>query len=299
MKYCVLFISIILAASCASAEPRKKTTFHVTDAEIGVALTNAQVTVYNKGWDTKKVDENGICVFEGFSSPSKSMGWAGHTELDGYYKNSSKVRYTEVNRILNRWEPWNSIVEVKLRKIKKPLPMVAKRIESLDILEWNKPVGFDLEKADWIAPHGKGHRSDFYVNMYRRFEHSGDFDAVATITFPNDGDGIQLYRVPAAYTSSSYKFPYEAPTDAYQSKFVLECHATLRETKASFDRKTDRYIFRVRTEKDKEGNIISACYGRIGGIEIGWGDVLDFSYYFNPVPNECSLEYNGENLLKK
>jgi hypothetical protein len=32
---------------------------------------------------------------------------------------------------------------------------------------------------------------------------------------------------------------------------------------------------------------------------VGWGDVLDLNYHFNPVPNERSLEYSGENLLEK
>ncbi|QBG49017.1 hypothetical protein EGM51_17015 [Verrucomicrobia bacterium S94] len=59
------------------------------------------------------------------------------------------------------------------------------------------------------------------------------------------------------------------------------------------------YIFRVRTQVDDEGNITSACYGKISGpFGLGWADWVNWVYWFNPVPNERSLEWNGVNLLK-
>jgi len=300
MKNCCLVIIAVLMAGCVMAEPRKKITFHVMDEESGVPLTNAQVTVFNKGWHVRQVDANGHCTFEGSSAVGKSFGWTGHTELEGYYKDSSGLEYSKLNHVLNRWEPWNPTIEVKLRQKKNPVPMVVKRVESLKILVWDKAIGFDLESGDWVAPHGKGTRIDFFVDMHRRFNHSSDFDAVANITFPNEGDGIQLYKMPDEYKSSSFKFPYEAPVGNYQDKLVLERHATLRTTKCSFDPKKDKYIFRVRTKKDEDGNVVSACYGRIDRrIEIGWGEVFDFGYHFNPIPNERSLEYSGKDLLKK
>ena len=60
------------------------------------------------------------------------------------------------------------------------------------------------------------------------------------------------------------------------------------------------YLIRTRTQVDEDGNITSACYGYFQG-EISFipkGE-FKFGYWFNPVPNERSLEYSGENLLKK
>lgn len=296
MKQNFLLFVALLGSGCVMAEPRMKVTFHITDAETKDVLTNAQVMVYNNGWETKKVDMGGFCTFEG---RGLSMGWKGHSKLDGYYNDSSGVTFTKWNRVLNRREPWDPTIEVKMRPIKNPVSMVQKRVESLKIPAWDEQLGFDLEKADWTAPYGKGIQADFFVNMSRRFEHSSDYDAVATITFPNEGDGIQLYTMLEEFQTSSYKFPYEAPVDGYKNTYVFERHATLRETKCTFNPEKDMYIFRARTKKDKDGNIVSANYGRMGRIEIGWGEVFDTSYWFNPVPNERSLEYSGKNLLKK
>ncbi len=311
MKKNRLLTLILFAASISMAMggvPQAKMTVKVIDSETGKPVSNATVRtrfLVKSHWNEadeyleqkQQLKEKGFCILQG---EDDSFGHGGGVTGNGYYKSSFKVPYTGKNKVLNRWEPWNPMIEVKMRKIKNPVPMVHKKIKSLDISVWDKPIGFDLEKGDWVAPHGKGICSDFFVSMYRRFKNPSDFDAVAKITFFNNEDGVQLYKIPKDFQLSNYKFPYKAPRQNYQKELVLERHATAVTTKTSFDPATDMYLFRVRTQKDASGKIISACYGRIDQrIEIGWGDVLDFEYHFNPVPNECSLEYNGENLLKK
>jgi len=311
MKRIELIVMIMFVTSTVLAMgniPQTKMTTKVIDAETKLPVSNAIVRtrfLVKEHWNKadeyteleKSTDGSGACVLEG---EDMSPGQSGRVIFEGFYTSHFKIAYTGKNRVLNRWEPWNPTVEVKLRPKKSPVPMIVKRIESLKIPAWNEPLGFDLEVGDWVDPHGKGERADFFVNMSRRFEHSSDYDAVASITFPNDGDGIQLYSIPEEFRSSSYQFPYEAPTDGYKDTLVLERHATLRETKCSFNPDRDMYIFRIRTKKDEAGNITSTCYGRIDRrIEIGWGEVFDFEYHFNPVPNERSLEWNGENLRKK
>ena len=292
MKY-LLNLIIMLNAGCvmAGSPPKQKVTFHVTDVETSKVLTNATVTVFNDTWETKKVDLNGFCTFTG---KGISFGWKGTGKHVGYYDDMSGVTYKKLNKILNRWEPWNATVEIKLRPIKNPVPMVHKRIESLKIPVWNKLIGFDLELGDWVAPYGKGKKTDLFVNMHRRFVNSSDYDAIGKISFPNKEDGIQLYKIQKKYDKSVFKFPYIAPTNGYQNILTLERHATLRKTICSFDPKKDLYIFRIRTQIDKKGNITSACYGRITKrIEIAWGDVFDFEYLFNTNSTSRSLEWIG------
>ncbi len=279
-------------------------TLHIRDAETGNPLDKVEVkTQFRLDAKERLVTEarhtgtNGVYVVEG---PIDHVSISSGLEMEGYYWQTAQLNFKKRNSVLNRWEPWNPTIEVKVRPKKNPVPMVKKRIESLKIPVWDKSVGFDLGVGDWVAPCGKGIHSDFFVDMHRRFEHSSDYDAVAKITFPNDGDGIQLYKVPEDFQTSSFKFPYEAPSDNFQERLILERHATLRATKCSFNPEKDMYIFRVRTQKDEDGEIVSACYGRIDRrIEIGWGEVFDFGYHFNLVPNERSLEWNGVNLLKK
>jgi hypothetical protein len=303
MKTLVCLLMGMLGSSCALAQPAaSKFTVRVLDAETGLPVTNAVVeSTFELDYDPwgnrpdkvderkETVDKNGEVTFTGNTI---QRGGGGRVFADGYYWGGGGVEYTGKNIALNRWEPWNPTIEVKMRPIKNPQPLIQKRIESLKIPAWDKPLGFDMEQGDWVAPYGKGRQSDFFVNMSRRFEHSSDYDAVGTISFPNDGDGIQLYTMPEEFRNSAYKFPYEALLEGYQDRLVLERHATLRETKCSFDPKTDKYIFRVRTKKDDDGSIVSANYGCMGRIEIGWGEVFDASYWFNPDPQSRSLESN-------
>jgi len=299
-----------LSSGCVSGDPAaSKFTVRVIDAETGLPVTNAMVqTIFEHQYDSwgnkpsivdrrnDPVDSNGEVVFEGRCIHG---GAGGAASAEDYYS-AHEGRSSKKNILLNRWEPWNPTIEVKMRPKKNPVPMIVKRIESLKIPAWDQPVGFDLEKADWVEPHGKGTQADFFVNMHRRFEHSSDYDAIARITFPNEGDGIQLYEIPEEFKNSSYQFPYEAPMEGFQDTLVLERHATLRKTECSFNPDKDMYMFRVRTKMDEQGKLVSACYGRVDRrIEIGWGEVFDFEYHFNPVLNERSLEWNGENLLKK
>jgi len=43
-----------------------------------------------------------------------------------------------------------------------------------------------------------------------------------------------------------------------------------------------KYLFRVRTVTDKDGNIIAAKYGKINGEINVWPGKIKFFYYFNP-----------------
>lgn len=310
MKLNIIFLGLIVLhplIGCASS-PSAKVTLDVVDQKTGLALSNASARtsfLLNSSWSQPEQYQEVEEVTDGIGKCTLTGNDLDHyfnvrVFADGYYESQVRVESTKINRVLNRWEPWNPTIEVKMRPKKNPVPMIVKRIESLKIPAWDQPVGFDLEKADWVEPHGKGTQADFFVNMHRRFEHSSDYDAIARITFPNDGDGIQLYEIPEEFKNSSYQFPYEAPMEGFQDILVLERHATLRKTECSFNPDKDMYMFRVRTKMDEQGKLVSACYGRVDRrIEIGWGEVFDFEYHFNPVLNERSLEWNGENLLKK
>ncbi|QBG49015.1 hypothetical protein EGM51_17005 [Verrucomicrobia bacterium S94] len=302
MRWLGLFLILLLNSGCVLANPAKtKFTVRVLNAETDEIITNAAVLCHftqkrdpwgngtGKSTRVKQVvDANGETTIE---NKTIQKGTGATAFADGFYTDSAGLKFTGKNTALNRWEPWNPTIEVKMRPKKNPVPMINKRVESSKIPVWEKDLGFDLEKGDWVDPYGIGTQSDFFVNMVRRFEHSGDYDAVATIRFPNEGDGIQRYEVPDEFQSSSFKFPYKAPLDGYQDKLILERHATLRKTECNFNPKTDLYIFRVRTELDADGNVVSACYGRTTGrIEIGWGEVFDFSYFFNTNSQSRSLE---------
>ena len=61
------------------------------------------------------------------------------------------------------------------------------------------------------------------------------------------------------------------------------------------------FAFRTRVKLDKNGDIKEANYGKIyGPINYGNGvRKIQFTYYFNPTPNDRNLEFNPKaNLFK-
>jgi len=158
-----------------------------------------------------------------------------------------------------------------------------------------------LELCDWVAPYGKGRNSDFIFKATRDENEVGVFSGY-TLTFINPADGIQEFVPPSKISSSEFVFPYLAPEKGYEkslTKHKKNPHYAAIEQDYK-DNANVNYIFRVRTKTDAEGQIISACYGRIKGELTMSGKLgLQYEYWFNPVPNERSLEWNGENLLRK
>jgi hypothetical protein len=167
--------------------------------------------------------------------------------------------------------------------------MVYKCVDREDIPEWDEPVGFDFEVSDWVAPYGKGKQKDIIFCVSKK----GYQGAECHISFSNELDGIQPY-VPMKKLQSEFIFPYLAPTNGYlPTLFKEKWYASAAddpETNAKEDGDIN-YIFRVRTQVDESGNIISANYGRIRGeIRISSHGRLYFQYWFNPNPHSRSLE---------
>lgn len=312
MKAFLLLLVGVLGSGCVLAEPAaSKFTVRVIDVETGLPVTNAMVqSIFEHQYDPwgnkpsivdrrkEPVDLNGEVVFKG----KCIHGGAGGTVFaEGYYS-SHAGKSLDKNLVLNRWEPWNPMVEVKMRPKKNPVPMLHKSIQREDIPAWDEPVGFDLEIGDWVAPHGKGGKCDFVFTASKVTEPKDGIQYA--IVFSNSLDGLVEY-VPPEGMHSSYIFPYKAPVSGYISTFSryrLLKYPVLPNYPANNlkEGKDINYIFRVRTEANDEGEITSANYGRIKGeIRVSSKGEAYFSYYFNPDPQSRSLECNGVNLLKK
>ena len=294
MKYLFLTLTLLLNAGCVMAsEPQVKVTFHVTDAETSETLTNAMVKVFNDKWEIKPVDSNGFCSFKG---QGLTLGWTGHATLDGYYKTSAGAKYIKLNSILNRMEPWNPTVEVRMRKIKNPVAMTHRSIQknAFKVPGYNQQLGYDLERDAFVAPHGSGVNTDLYFNFKRQFENPRSYKVSCEITFPNKYDGIQECFFQR--NQFNFQWPYLAPTNNYKPSLIWESiRSNAKPAVHNFDEKSVNYIFRIRTQIDEDGDIISAYYGKIeGAFGLGWADWVNWVYWFNPVANERSLEWIGE-----
>ena len=282
--------------------PASKFTVHITNRETGFPVTNAIVkTEFEHKYDPwdgdnivdhkkERVDTNGMVMFFG-QDIGGSFGAT--VRAEGYYQDWAGLEHREKNLVLNRWEPWDPTFEIKMRPKKNPVPMIKKYLENKPIPVFDQSVGFDLETFNWIAPYGKGKISDFIFSA--TFVTQPKEGIQYSLRFSNELDGLQEY-VPPENLSSEYIFPYDAPTNGYVAEFNryrLLKYPVLPDYPANNlkDDKNINYIFRVRTEVDDDGNIVSAHYGRIRWeIRATMKGGLYFSYWFNPEPNNRSLE---------
>jgi hypothetical protein len=233
-------------------------------------------------------DTNGI--FSLSHSVEESLAEVGfQADKTGYYSIS-------VDRSLGPdYDPakWTFTQTMVLKKVGKPIGMYAKKYAmALKLPEYGKPIAYDLEIGDWVGPYGKGVKKDI-IFQKEYFDKGADgYYSKVTVHFPKEGDGIQVYTVPDAEKGSGLRSPHEAPLDGYQPEATREVSA-LRGQPSKFEYDPKRiYLFRVRTVKDHEGNIVSAHYGKI------YGDFMQFSYYLNPTPNDRNIEFDPkQNLL--
>ena len=236
----------------------------------------------------------------GKESPS-AFGVLDYSAVDvpGYYNAGGKYRFT--NAVSGKWQPWNPTVEVVVKPILNPIPMYAINI-NLDIPVKDKPVGFDLEASDWVAPYGKGTVSDFIFSVSEKIpfvNYSQPYDVTWALSFSNKGDGIQSVLVPQN-VGSALRLPRVAPKASYQATLVQELSLNGNKRLNGADGENQNYFYRVRTVLDEQGNVKSALYGKIAGTLQCWGDSkIHMIYYLNPTPNDRNMEFDPKKNLFK
>ena len=122
---------------------------------------------------------------------------------------------------------------------------------------------------------------------------ANDFDYKLVVSFPNPGDGIQRFEVPALNLTSALRSPHTAPEDGYKAEWVKTTSRRPGEREKYQNDDSLNFFFRVRTVLDEKGNVKSAHYGKI------YGDFMNFRYFLNPTPNSRNVEFDpSKNLLK-
>ena len=285
-----------------------RVTIHVV-GEDGLPIDNAKASIQftvatpGGGLGNGKVlnvegltDTNGICVMTG-NGDDASVGAA--VLKEGYYGSDGYgIEFT--GSLLGRWQPWNPTIEVVLQKQGVQVPMYARKTGDLKIPATNQPIGFDLTKGDWVAPYGKGETGDFLFrfddDLKIKNEQHHFYDATWTISFSNEGDGIQ----PAISSSHGLRLPRQAPSDGYEPMLVKRIYRLEGRATYSDFREDQNYFFRVRTKKNDKGQIVSALYGKIyGDIRVGQDGYMRFTYYLNPEPNSRNMEFDPrQNLFR-
>ena len=293
----------------------------VDDHEIPVS--NATVSaVLNPSWNARKyttiskeTETNGIAILEG-TTIFPYIG--GSVNKDGYYQSGYKLRFGDSSLHDNGgesskeyydskvkdgcWLPWNPTIPVVLREIRNPMPMYVKKVALS--LPNGAFAGFDCEIGDFVEPYGKGKIADFNIRVaiggtpYKKTTKTISISAVD----PEGGFSVLKHHL-----HSVFKSEYLAPEAGYSTNMIATSTYDMQGEgfKGSALYEGGEYlVFKSRIKRDRDGKIISANYGKVYDEMVsGFGDDklltagVEFLYYFNPKPNDRSLEFDGNNNL--
>lgn len=267
---CGVFLSFTQIVWCASDA---RLTLRVTD-DVGGLATNAIVAISTldhwepgeaagKGslrYEQTKTDTNGMATLTvpcktgkvGYGVYIDKYSTGGYTyRMNGvsYYSGGGGT-YFSTNTNRGKWQPWNPLLEVQIKRVLNPIPMYAKHVKSgLTLLNPQDRPAYDLVMGDWVKPYGKGMVADFIfagdysgrtvtnltsASLNTLKERSGEamarhaqrlgtersFEMQLSLAFSNEGDGIQCVRM--LPSKSVLRLPYSAPDNGYEPTLIQE-----------------------------------------------------------------------------
>ncbi len=233
-------------------------------------------------------------------------------ELEGFWTSEFGYTFKESDRMDEGHGAnghYRKEFEVVLRKKENPRPLIVKKLNWIPVPGFDQPFGLDLDKGDWVAPHGSGVHSDFIFMFHANRTSKDVFRMEMELILPGENDG--LIEVPVSEDSlSTLLLGQTAPLAGYQNQFrdyfgvkpengrlVLDSRRSQKEW-----RDIDGYWFRIRSEPDDQSEDgIRARYGKIHG-QLQWSGrpeappKISFTYFLAP-DHSRSLEWNGESLI--
>jgi hypothetical protein len=286
-----LLLSFGLCGCGLAVPPEGKVAVEVVD-ENGILIDGARIKVIFESEPGKDTIQEGLSVTnESFvaQTPIVQPYVTVEIQKDGYYKSAKTYMFKGRDNVKNRYMPWGEKKTLTMREVVNPQAGL-KGSYHKNAPKFNAPLGFDVVEGDWVKPYGNGLIRDFVFTVHQRED--GRVSEY-TISFSNEGDGIQdgeyLYK-----TTSIFRWPYQAPTTGYKPDFkkvIGYKGVDVKDEERIKDPGKSRYVFRVRTEYDENGEIKSALYGKIKGEIIVFSKGrFQFGYWLNDDPHSRCLE---------
>jgi hypothetical protein len=261
--------------------------------------------------EQRKVGKTGVDGSCEFAGVAHDLGLL-RISKRGWYSNTEKLHpfvsreWKRKENISGNWLPFAKTMRFELKPKGTPVAMYAKRERVSLPKTFNpaQPLGYDLERGEWVAPHGGGVFADFLFTPEIHGESAEHVRWRLKLGFKNKGDGIISLIRPigsdgAMFRGSELRSPTKAPLAPYESG--MEWSNADENTAAT---RNDRiYIFRIRTVLNAEGEILEAQYGKMYGdpfVDRFWKqsesgrmkfDGLIFEYYLNP-DKTTNLEFD-------
>ena len=277
-----------------------KVIYRVVDDD-GTPVVGATAHVWFRTTYPKKVikdwilttDTNGMFVAEYRTNDRLSVG----IEKTGYYHTFDRVTFSDPFAYPSakggKWHPYGGERTVMLKKIKDPgkLLVFPNSLRWCHIPEFNVWLGFDLERGEWVTPHGNGNKADVLLRFSSTRNGVHDYRYVMDVSFTNNpyAGACQLKKDDL----SDFKTVYNADSNAhYKATFSYVSEQTPGNKRRWDFLDDDSYlVFRTRTRVDEHGNLIGAHYGKILGQWLSGPEFMVLSDgCFNPVENDVNLE---------
>ena len=268
-------------------------------------------------------DVHGSCRISGESNCGKA-GCYIDIPPEGYYKPLSgfSLRYKKES-LFGVWQPDNLVVTILLQRVEHPIPLYVSKVHTHDIESYyDKPdslkeLRFDFVAGDWLPPLGIGKNADMIIRTEFRlnetisnmvFKALTYYDFINTIEFPGAGNGILEKSVEGnlglkiRIADATGYAPNKILCFGRRQKKNAVIKGVCPEEYTESDPKRC-YCFRVRSQFDEKGNMISAIYGKIyGDFKFDGFDKkgltgIEFLYYLNPTPLDRNLEWDMKTNL--
>jgi len=226
---------------------------------------------------------------------------------EGYYSSHIRYNWGGKDQVKEGSDRHYKEFTIVLRKKVNQRPLYVHLIEIKPLPSNGLPYGYDMERKDWVAPHGDGKVVDFLVHV-ERADFGGELHTSSfTLSFPNKDDGI-IPVFKNKQSASNLLLGHVAPEEGYQSQYMMTKEVFDENGFLSFRQhpekseleKVEGFWLRTRSEVDSETGELTARYGKILGhihyVATKEGSGFRLTYYLSP-DDSPSLEWNGESLV--
>lgn len=253
-------------------------------------------------------DEDGVFSF--FGSIKTEIAYT--VTAPGYYLSQIRVDPTGMDS-RGYAVPKDTESKIRIKDIRRPVPLHAKFLFSVNVPKLDEPLGFDIEVMDWVSPHGRGSKADLYFEVSGYFNKPEDRQAKLVLSFPKEGDGVVLFPIDHRM-GSELKSDHLAPETGYQESKTWHRNYVITRPMHTPDEspgnvvnefsKDSGLFLRLRTELDENGEVARANYAKLYGdptfswdIGTGEGAIYFRHVFFNPEVNDRNLEFDQTSNL--
>lgn len=299
LLFSLVFIGI---ASCQEMRIVKVT----ATEEDGTPIEGVDTTITFMGHSSRQTQR-----IKGQTDASGVFQASGRPNLRMYVKLDKDGYYTTISGRLSRTQDHD--LAYVLRKIESPIPLYAKKFRG-KVPKLGVGIGFDFKEGDWVAPHGSGKVSDVIIHASMINTDRDLPSGLIRLTFLNKTDGVFTVDEKSGYMpASQLVMPHSAPK-VPDKAYALQVSRKESGYENNSKPRNTSYFFRTRSKEVLPGKFVYNYSKLQAGFSFVMGGgifleepyrerhpqeygLVEFTYYFNPTPNDRNLEFDPKRNL--